>query len=88
MMKNCSLPLEVDFGTDPVFEVEFDEGFEVDFSEIHIPSDYSGSYEVTPTDEEQILPTGDKMLASDIVVKPIPQNYGLITWNGAYITVS
>ena len=49
---------------------------------------YSGAYEVTPSQERQRLSTGGKVLTADIVINPIPQNYGLITWNGAALTVS
>lgn len=49
---------------------------------------YEGSYEFTPTQETQTVPTADKVLLDDIIIHPIPQNYGLITWNGAVITVS
>lgn len=49
---------------------------------------YTGSYEVTPTQSEQILPTQDKIMTSDVRVLPIPSNYGLITWNGTVLTVS
>ena len=49
---------------------------------------YEGSYEITPTQETQTLSTNNKRMTADVVVKPIPQNYGLITWNGGYLTVS
>lgn len=49
---------------------------------------YEGDYEVTPSAEEQRLPTADRLLDKDIVVKPIPKNYGMITYNGYEITVS
>ena len=49
---------------------------------------YGGSYEVTPGGEAQRLPTASRMLEQDIVVKPVPSNYGLITWDGSTITVS
>ena len=49
---------------------------------------YEGDYEVTPKAEEQTLPTANRLLNKNIVVKPIPQNYGLITYNGYEITVS
>lgn len=49
---------------------------------------YKGSYSVTPSSEAQILPTKLKVGSADIVVQPIPNNYGLITWNGSTITVS
>lgn len=50
--------------------------------------EYSGSVEVTPTTEEQVLQTQGKHLGEDIVIKPIPSNYGLITWSGLGIRVS
>ena len=49
---------------------------------------YEGPYEFTPTQETQTVPTADKVLLENIIIHPIPQNYGLITWNGAVITVS
>ena len=49
---------------------------------------YEGPYEFTPTQETQTAQTANKVLLENIVINPIPQNYGLITWNGAVITVS
>lgn len=49
---------------------------------------YEGSYEFTPSTAEQTISTANKVLDQDIVIQPIPQNYGLITYNGSYITVS
>ena len=49
---------------------------------------YSGDYEVTPTAERQTLHTAGFFLAQDIVIDQIPSNYGLITWDGATLTVS
>lgn len=49
---------------------------------------YTGPTEVTPTNETQTLETQGKVVLSSIVVNPIPSNYGLITWNGAALTVS
>ena len=53
-----------------------------------LPPLYAGSVEITPSSEEQVLETNGTYLTSDITVKPIPQNYGLITWDGSTITVS
>lgn len=50
--------------------------------------EYEGPYSVIPTTVEQILHTKNKTLTDVITVAPIPQNYGLITWNGSVITVS
>lgn len=49
---------------------------------------YADSYTVTPSAQAQTLQTANKLLTDNIVVEPIPRNYGLITWNGSYLTVS
>ena len=50
--------------------------------------EYTGEYEVTPSQETQILNCAGLQMSEDVVVHPIPSNYGLITYNGAYLTVS
>lgn len=49
---------------------------------------YEGAYEVTPSAEAQTLPTNMLRMHEDIVIGAIPENYGLITWNGTVLTVS
>lgn len=49
---------------------------------------FSGSYVWTPSSEEQTVPIAFMMASQDITIKPIPNNYGLITWNGSTLTVS
>ena len=49
---------------------------------------YTGAVEVTPSAETQTLRTEQKSLMSDIVINPIPSNYGLVTWNGSYLMIS
>ena len=49
---------------------------------------YDGPTEVTPGEEPQVLNTAEKVVARNIVINPIPSNYGLITWNGSTLTVS
>lgn len=49
---------------------------------------YQGAYEVTPSEETQVLMTEGKALNENIVIDPIPSNYGRITWDGRVITVS
>ena len=49
---------------------------------------YDGITEITPSHDTQILQTSNKALTRNIVVNPIPSNYGLITWNGSVLTVS
>ena len=53
------------------------------------PDPYEGEYEVTPLrGETVVLNTAHHTLSQNVVVNPIPQNYGLITYNGNIITVS
>lgn len=49
---------------------------------------YEGETEITPTAQAQILRTNGKRMTADIVVNPIPNNYGLITYYGSTLTVS
>ena len=52
------------------------------------PPEYGGPYEVTPSASAQTLETESFYLAGNITIAPIPNNYGLITWNGSTLTVS
>lgn len=61
--------------------------------ELTIPSavgvdPYQGEYRITPSTQTQTLNTSGKYLQNNVVVEPIPSNYGLITYNGSTITVS
>ena len=49
---------------------------------------YEGSYEFTPSSQAQYAPTAYMTCLGDIKINPIPSNYGLITWDGATLTVS
>lgn len=49
---------------------------------------YDGPYEVTPSTETQTLATDNLLMTDNVIINPIPSNYGLITWNGATLTVS
>lgn len=49
---------------------------------------YEGDYTITPTQEAQVIEIEHKTARSNIIINPIPQNYGLITWNGSVLTVS
>lgn len=48
---------------------------------------YEGEYTVTPSENEQILATKGKYLSNNVVVNPIPENYGRLTWTGNTLTV-
>ena len=62
--------------------------FDVDISNLHPMGEYNGAYNITPSEETQVLQTTGKRLTHNVVVEPIPENYGLITWNGAVLTIS
>lgn len=49
---------------------------------------YDGDYTFTPTQTEQTIQIKDLMAREDITIEAIPNNYGLITYNGSTITVS
>lgn len=53
-----------------------------------LPPSYEDSYEVTPSQETQILETNALYMRGDIVINPIPHNYGLITYDGSGLRVS
>lgn len=79
----------VQFETNQILSVDFQQdSFVADFGPGVPTGDYDGPYEVEATNEYQVLSTRDKTLSADIVIDPIPNNYGLITWNGSILTVS
>ena len=49
---------------------------------------YEGDYEFTPSSETQTIAIKNLMATDDIIINPIPNNYGLIGWNGSFLTVS
>lgn len=49
---------------------------------------YTGSYEITPSDSTQTLNTEFLYMTGNVTINPIPNNYGLITWDGSTLTVS
>lgn len=49
---------------------------------------YTGETDFIPSAEAQTIRTAGLIMDGDIIVEPIPSNYGLITWNGSYIRVS
>ena len=50
--------------------------------------EYSGNYEIEPSENYQTIPMEGLRAAHNVVVDPIPNNYGLITYDGTGITVS
>lgn len=50
--------------------------------------DYDGGYVFTPTENTQTVVIEDMVARQNIVINPIPSNWGKITWNGNTLTVS
>ena len=57
-------------------------------TQVRINDYYTGETTVTPTPDLQRLATTGLLIPTDIIINPIPSNYGLITWNGSALTVS
>lgn len=49
---------------------------------------FTGAYEYTPSAEQQIIEIKGEKAVENIVIKPVPSNYGLISWNGSTLTIS
>lgn len=49
--------------------------------------EYHGTYEVTPSQTAQVLPTDGLLAVADIVINPIPSNYGRIEQRGSALYV-
>ena len=58
------------------------------FNDTHQLPTYDGEITVTPTNQTQTLSTKSKYLTDNITIEPIPNNYGLVTWNGSVLTIS
>ena len=48
---------------------------------------YQGEYVITPSEGEQVLDTSSRLMLDDLVIEPIPSNYGRILWDGSKLTV-
>ena len=49
---------------------------------------YSGPTDIVPDGYVHILPTAGRVATENIVIEPIPSNYGLVEWNGSFLRVS
>lgn len=81
---NLSSLIDGEMALTSVIDGEVDKVLLVDLSHPH----YVGPTEIEPTNTMQTISTAGLLMDDDIIIDPIPSNYGLITWNGAYLTVS
>lgn len=90
-----SIRLDFDLSETPTYSMSVDENkpFDMELGEAVVVNrvsgeTYDGDYTVTPTTETQTLATSYLVCTDNITINPIPSNYGLVTWNGSYLTVS
>ena len=81
---NLSSLIDGEMALTSVIDGEVDKVLLVDLAHSH----YVGPTEIEPTNTMQTISTAGLLMDDDIIIDPIPSNYGLITWNGAYLTVS
>ena len=86
---------ELEVGVGTTYELGVSEEDETAFSSDEYVSvlfsempEYDGPFEVTPSDEEQVLRTAGTASWYDVTIAPIPSNYGRITYSGNVLTVS
>ena len=82
-----SLNLNIDGEMSLDLHMDGEAGTVIKVTEHDLPV-YSGQTEVTPSEETQTLQTANRTVLQNIVINPIPSNYGRITWNGSTLTVS
>lgn len=73
---------DLTFNSDSKFNVEMTTVIEV------FPDAYEGQYQITPNAETQVLDTRRLVMIDNVTINPIPSNYGKITWNGSFLTIS
>lgn len=49
---------------------------------------YEGPYSITPGKEAQVLNIKGLTAKENIIIEPVPDNYGLISWNGSTLTIT
>lgn len=78
-VSNVSYDMEVDVNQPIEMGIDF---------EVVMSTPFEGEYEYTPSEQTQTIEISGKKAMENIVINPIPSNYGLITWDGNTLTVS
>lgn len=86
------IPAQIDviFGSDDSFgcDLQREESFVCSMGESFTAEMYHGATNIIPSGEQQILETEGKVISENIIIEPVPSNYGLITWDGTTLIVS
>lgn len=83
------MPMNVHFQEGDAFicTMSTEESFKVEVATSFLPEAYEGASEVIPSANAQTLNTEGKVCLTNIIIKPIPSNYGRIEWNGSTLSV-
>ena len=81
-----SLDLHIDGDVSLDIPVDGEAGTVIKVTEYDLPV-YTGQTEITPSEDTQVLQTANKTVLQDIIVNPIPSNYGRLLWTGNTLTV-
>lgn len=81
-----SLNLNIDGEMSLDLHMDGEAGTVIKVTEYDLPV-YTGQTEVTPSEETQTLQTANRTVLQNIIVNPIPENYGRLSWTGNTLTV-
>lgn len=89
-MKPTSIEVDFDFDRPEIEAIFYTKPqiIEAEFNGIPAPASYHGEYSVTPSEDGQTISTAGLLMNEDLVIAPIPTNYGLITQYGNTVRVS
>jgi len=77
----CSMELSIDEDREEPLDIG------VNDTPNYLPPVYDGETVVTPSEIEQVLSTINHIVLNNIVIAPIPSNYGRIIYNGSNIRI-
>lgn len=61
----------------------------IQIASVEFPEEtYEGEYTFTPSAEAQTIAINGKVALHNITIQPIPSNYGLVSWNGATLSIT
>lgn len=81
-----SLLAEIEGDFELIVPIDGEFGVITTVSEYDLPP-YTGQTVITPSENTQTLMTTDKVVTKNIVINPIPANYGKIVWDGARLRI-
>lgn len=81
-----SLLAEIEGDFELIVPIDGEFGVITAVTEYDLPP-YTGQTVITPSENVQTLMTADKVVTQNIIVNPVPENYGRLLWSGNTLTV-